>query len=57
MTAIMDKSVAQGGAKVAGTLFQVIAEPADQTLHIKLKNGSWTAIPLTNILKGNGELA
>lgn len=57
MTAIMDKSIAEGGAKVAGTLFQVIAEPAEQTLHIKLKNGSWTAIPLTNILKGNGELA
>ena len=58
ITAILGKTVAEGGAKVAGTLFQIIAEPADQTWHVKLKNQpGWTKIPLMNLLKGNGELA
>ena len=55
---ILDKTVADGGAKVSGTLFQIVAEPADQTWHVKLKNQpDWTEIPLMNLLKGNGELA
>ena len=58
MTAILDRPAADGGAKVNGTLFQIIADPSEQTWHVKLKNQpSWTDIPLMNILKGNGDLA
>ncbi|MBO4649334.1 MAG: hypothetical protein J5806_14390 [Lentisphaeria bacterium] len=58
LAAIMDRTVAEGGAKVAGTLFQVIAAPAAQTWYIKRRNDpDWTEIELTNLLKGNGELA
>ena len=58
MTAILDKTVDEGGAKVAGTLFQIVAAPAAQTWYVKLKNEpGWTEIPLMNLLKGNGELA
>ena len=54
----MNKTVAEGGAKVAGTLFQLIAEPASQTWYVKRGNDpDWIEIPLTNLLKGNGELA
>ena len=57
MTAILDRTVAEGGAKAAGTLFQIIAAPAEQTWYVKLKNQpDWTEIPLMNVLKGNGEL-
>jgi len=58
LAAIMNKTVAEGGAKVAGTLFQLIAEPASQTWYVKRGNDpDWIEIPLTNLLKGNGELA
>ncbi len=58
MTGILDASVAEGGAKVAGTLFQIVAAPAEQIWYVKLKGqAEWTEIPLMNLLKGNGELA
>ena len=58
LAAIMDRTVAEGGAKVTGTLFQVIAAPAAQTWYVKRRNDpDWTAIELMNLLKGNGELA
>ena len=54
----MDKTIAEGGAKVGGTLFQIIAAPQEQTWYVKLKNQSdWSEIRLTNLLKGTGELA
>ena len=58
MISIMSKTVAEGGAKVNGTLFQIIAAPAEQCWHIRLKNSAdWTEIQLANLLKGNGDLA
>ena len=58
MTDIMSKTVAEGGAKVDGTLFQLIASPAEQCWHIRLKNSpDWVEIQLANLLKGNGDLA
>ena len=58
VAAIMDKTVAEGGAKVAGTLFQIIAAPGSQTWYVKRRNDpDWIEIQLTNLLKGNGELA
>ncbi|MBO4631844.1 MAG: hypothetical protein J5858_07980 [Lentisphaeria bacterium] len=58
LTEILDKNAAEGGADVSGTLFQIIAEPAEQNWYVKLKTQTvWTEIPLMNLLKGNGELA
>lgn len=58
LCAIMEKTVAAGGAKVNGTLFQIIAAPREQTWYVKLKNQpDWSEIRLTNLLKGTGELA
>ena len=58
LCAVMDKTIAEGGAKVGGTLFQIIAAPQEQTWYVKLKNQpDWSEIRLTNLLKGNGELA
>ena len=58
LCAVMDKTIAEGGAKVGGTLFQIIAAPKEQTWYVKLKNqADWSEIRLTNLLKGNGELA
>ena len=58
LCAIMEKTVAEGGAKVNGTLFQIIAAPREQTWYVKLKNQpDWSEIRLTNLLKGTGELA
>ena len=58
MTRIFDRTIDEGGAKVAGTLFQIIAAPETQIWYVKLKNQSeWTEIQLMNLLKGNGELA
>ena len=49
---IFGKTTADGG-----TLFQVIAVPAEQKWYVKTKNmDDWAEIPLMNILKGNGEL-
>ena len=57
MMAVFGKTTADGGAKVCGTLFQVIAVPAEQKWYVKTKNmDDWAEIPLMNILKGNGEL-
>ena len=57
MMAVFEKTTADGGAKVCGTLFQVIAVPAEQKWYVKTKNmDDWAEIPLMNILKGNGEL-
>ena len=58
LCAIMGKSVAEGGAKVNGTLFQIIAAPREQIWYVKLKNQpDWSEIRLANLLKGTGELA
>ena len=58
MAAIMSLPVADGGAKVDGTLFQLIASPAEQCWRIKLKNDpDWMEFQLANVLKGNGDLA
>ena len=55
---ILEKTTAEGGAKVNGTLFQVIAAPHKQIWYVKLKNQSdWSEIRLMNLLKGTGELA
>ena len=58
LCAIMEKTVAEGGAKVNGTLFQIIAASREQTWYVKLKNQpDWSEIRLANLLKGTGELA
>ena len=58
MTSIISKTVTEGGAKVDGTLFQIIASPAEQCWRIRLKNSpDWVEFPLANVLKGNGDLA
>ena len=58
MTEIMSKTTVEGGAKVDGTLFQLIAAPAEQCWRIKLKNSpDWMEFQLANVLKGNGDLA
>lgn len=58
MMEILSVPFEQGGAKVKGTLFQVIADPAKQDwyVHTCLMD-DWVQIPLTNILRGNGDLA
>ena len=57
-SAILGKDAAEGGAKVNGTLFQIIAAPKEQIWYVKLKNQpDWSEIRLMNLLKGTGELA
>ena len=58
MLSILDRTVSEGGAKADGTLFQLLASPAEQTWHIKLKGRrEWVQVPLMNLLKGKGDLA
>lgn len=57
MTQILSVPFAQGGAKVAGTLFQIIASPADQVWYIKTCcMEDWAQIPMFNLLRGNVDL-
>lgn len=58
ISGILEKNIAEGGAKVHGTLFQIIAVPMEQIWYVKLKNQpDWSEIRLMNLLKGTGELA
>lgn len=58
MMEILSVPFVQGGAKAAGTLFQIIASPADQTWYIRsCLMDDWAQIPMFNLLRGNGDLA
>ena len=57
MMQILSVPFPEGGAKVDGTLFQIIASPADQTWYIRTCcMDDWAQIPMFNLLRVNGEL-
>ena len=57
MTEILSVPFVRGGAKVSGTLFQILASPSDQVWYIKsCCMEDWAQIPMFNLLRGNVEL-
>ena len=52
MKKIMDVDIKDGGATHAGTIFQVVATPADQTIWVKVPGRvEWTEIPLGSLFR------
>lgn len=54
MKNIMDVQIKDGGATHAGTIFQVVAEPATRKVWIKVPGRiEWTEVPLAGIFQAN----
>ncbi len=52
MKKIMDVDIKDGGATHAGTIFQIVAAPADQTIWIKVPGRvDWTEVPLKPLFR------